>query len=382
MRLKVAVPGRPGGPPAGRGPGRSSTPAPSSWGSPTWSTRVPSDAQVRSAVRRRRTTCSTSTSPTSAASGSALQRLAVAQLVFTLTELRGIAIARALLRRRHPGLRPDRERRGQRPGRPSTVPDETPAGPTARTPPTTTTTTAARPTAPCPPMPRSGPSRTCADVSRRTGSETRADRRRGARRWSLPVLVWGSSSTTNTSFGHLYAASVLAGVARCTVAGVTSADHRRAHPLSPPLVGRRRRPPPPRTPGGLDEDVLDLGRVDVHPAGDDQVVTAALEVEEAVGVEPTEVADGERRASRQRRRPPACRLGRVAPVLEAGVARHRAPDRCRRRRPSSRRWGRARPTVPGVGFPVRARAGGELALGRAVELPDRSVGEGVDGGRA
>ena len=105
------------------------------------------------------------------------------------------------------------------------------------------------------------------------------------------------------------------------------------------------------------QDVLDLGRVHVHAAGDDEVVAPAVEVEVAVVVEAAEVADGEGVAP-----PGRGRARRVAPVLEPGV--RRAPshqidavvvDR------EARGAGRARPTVPG-------RAS-HSALGQAVNWP-------------
>ena len=46
--------------------------------------------------------------------------------------------------------------------------------------------------------------------------------------------------------------------------------------------------------GDLAQRVLDLERVDVDPAGDDQVGASSLEVEVAVGVDASDVTHGER----------------------------------------------------------------------------------------
>ena len=70
-----------------------------------------------------------------------------------------------------------------------------------------------------------------------------------------------------------------------------------------------------------EQHTFDLERVHVHPTGDDEVVAAAVEEQVAVGVDATEVADGERVAV-----PGGRGLDRIAPVLEPGVARDRAPD--------------------------------------------------------
>ena len=72
------------------------------------------------------------------------------------------------------------------------------------------------------------------------------------------------------------------------------ADDRGAHPLAPVGVGYAEDGDVHDT-GDLTERVLDLERVDVDPAGDDQVGAPALEVEVAVGVDASDVADGERR---------------------------------------------------------------------------------------
>ena len=61
-------------------------------------------------------------------------------------------------------------------------------------------------------------------------------------------------------------------------------------PLTPPLVGQAEHGHLGDA-GGLAQHRLDLGRIDVDPSGDDQVVAAAVEEEVAV-----------RRAARGRRR--------------------------------------------------------------------------------
>src|SRR3954452_9407396 len=92
------------------------------------------------------------------------------------------------------------------------------------------------------------------------------------------------------------------------------------HPLPPLLVGHPE--------DGALHDVgvrvehrLDLGRVDVDPSGDDQVLAPAVEPDEPVVVHPAQVADGHPVA------PPGRRgLLRCAPVLEPRPAGHRAPQ--------------------------------------------------------
>ena len=135
------------------------------------------------------------------------------------------------------------------------------------------------------------------------------------------------------------------GGARCsrrTPCSASSVDLARPRPRRPAGPTRRR----DAVHGDVDdarvlaEDLLDLERVDVDAAADDQVLAPAVEVEVAVLVEPAVVADGERRScSRQA----AAGLLRVAEVGEPGVLGDRAPDRAvRRRRSASGRAGRGR----------------------------------------
>src|ERR1700722_973516 len=69
------------------------------------------------------------------------------------------------------------------------------------------------------------------------------------------------------------------------------------------------------------QDVLDFGGVDVDAAADDEVVAPAGQVEEVVGIEAAQVADGARRPV-----PGGRGGGGVVPVTEAGEGRHVAPD--------------------------------------------------------
>ena len=74
--------------------------------------------------------------------------------------------------------------------------------------------------------------------------------------------------------------------------GAGADDDERVRHLAPPLVGMA-------DDGGLEdvgvfvEHALDLGGGDVLPAGDDHVLLAVLDVEEAVLVEPADVAGPE-----------------------------------------------------------------------------------------
>ena len=120
------------------------------------------------------------------------------------------------------------------------------------------------------------------------------------------------------------------------------------------------------------EHGLDLGRIDVHAAGDDQVLAAAVEPDHAVVVHPAQVADGHQVPA-----PRGRRLLRRPPVLEAGPARHRAPQLAALvgLQPPPRA-GAAH--AAGVGQPVVRRADGELGLGGAVELPHAAVGQRLE----
>ena len=171
----------------------------------------------------------------------------------------------------------------------------------------------------------------------------------------------------------------LAGARTCSAcarrASVGVADDRGAHPLAPAGVGGAEDGDVHDT-GDLAQRVLDLERVDVDPAGDDQVGTPSLEVEVAVGVDASDVAHGERRPVG--RVPPRCgRLLGRSEVGEPGVLRHGAPDAA----VVVGGEGAARPGAAhraGAAQPVLGAAGRELALGRAVELPGRAVGEQLD----
>src|SRR4051795_13661449 len=92
------------------------------------------------------------------------------------------------------------------------------------------------------------------------------------------------------------------------------------HPLPPVLVGDTED-------GALDdpgmrvEDRLDLGRVDVDAAGDDQVLAAAVEPHETVVVHPAQVPHRDPVVL-----PGRGRLVRRPPVFEAGPPPHGAPQ--------------------------------------------------------
>src|SRR5438874_11081477 len=107
------------------------------------------------------------------------------------------------------------------------------------------------------------------------------------------------------------------------------------------------------------EHVLDLGRIDVDAARDDEVVPPAVEEQVAL-LEVTEVAGREGVVP-----PRAPRALGIAPVLEAGEPRHMAPDEAvvidLQPAPGPRPSHGARMLQPLVG-----RAHGELSLGGAV----------------
>lgn len=118
---------------------------------------------------------------------------------------------------------------------------------------------------------------------------------------------------------------------------------------------------------------LHLGRVDVHPAGDDQVVAPSVQEQVAVTVEAPQISHGEGAACGQFP-PGASSLLRLAEVLEARVLRGDAPDDPwrspravidlqRPSRPAPVRGCRAGPPT------AIAPAGRELALRGTEELP-------------
>ena len=151
----------------------------------------------------------------------------------------------------------------------------------------------------------------------------------------------GRSSTTEIGLGALVGRQAVGRHGGAVSSSVDGSDDGGADALAPLVVGEAEDGHLDDA-GRLGQDRLDLGRVDVDAAGDDEIVAAAVEEEIAVGVEATEVADGERVAA------PGPVGGRgVAPVAEAGEARGSGTRRRRRRRPRRRRPGRARPTVPG-----------------------------------
>ena len=67
-------------------------------------------------------------------------------------------------------------------------------------------------------------------------------------------------------------------------------DDRRAHPLAPLVIGAGKDRHLAH-PGHLTQDGLDLGRIDVDPAGDDQVVPTSRKVQVALGIEVADVPD-------------------------------------------------------------------------------------------
>ena len=117
----------------------------------------------------------------------------------------------------------------------------------------------------------------------------------------------GQVAVAKYDLGRLYGASRAdaaarrassAGPRRAAVGDVGDAD-----PLAPLLVGEAEdRHLGDALDGG--QDVLDLGRVHVDAPADDEVVAPAGQVEEAVRVEPAEVADGAGFARSRRRRWP------------------------------------------------------------------------------
>ena len=181
-------------------------------------------------------------------------------------------------------------------------------------------------------------------------------RRRAARsrlRSSLPTEVSGIASTMWTSRGYLFAASrswVKAISSSGGHRGAVGERHERDH-----LLAERGRPagrPPPAiaTAGCSQQHVLDVARVDVVAAPDDQVLHPVDDGEVSVGVEAADVAGVE----------PAVRRRLAAPVATSSRS-GRAP-RSRRPAPAgsvvavevltmrrSRRSGTALPTVPGAG---------------------------------
>ena len=75
-----------------------------------------------------------------------------------------------------------------------------------------------------------------------------------------------------------------------------------AFTVSPHSSSGMPKTPTSATAGMLGEHLLDLGRIDVHAAGDDHVRLAIAEVDEAVGVDPADVAERRARPVRGRRR--------------------------------------------------------------------------------
>jgi len=130
---------------------------------------------------------------------------------------------------------------------------------------------------------------------------------RSSRRISFPDAVRGSSLTNSTPLRHLEAgelgAAMRAQLLRAHL-GVAAQDDDRGHRLLPLGIGT---PDDRRVldAGMAPQHVFDLGRGDVLPAGDDHLAAAAGDVEEAVLVDPAQVAGVQ--ASRPRRRPPGRR---------------------------------------------------------------------------
>ena len=127
---------------------------------------------------------------------------------------------------------------------------------------------------------------------------------------SFPVAVWGRSVAAMYVLGRLYGASRAEAAARrassADAAATAVGDVGDADPLAPLLVGQAED-------GHLGDavdggqDVLDLGGIHVDAPADDEVVAPAGQVEEAVGIEAAQVADG---AGATRARPPPWRRGR------------------------------------------------------------------------
>ena len=161
----------------------------------------------------------------------------------------------------------------------------------------------------------------------------------------------GSSSTTRSGRGTACAPEGRAdgGLQRGEVGlDAGPGDHRRADVGA----GDRRRHADGDGVGelaGREQRALDLGRVDVHAAADDEVDGPAADGQVALVVQPAEVAgaqpavgDGQRVVGA----PVAGRDGRRAhPHLAGLAARHVGAVRRRRRRRST--YGAGRPTLPG-----------------------------------
>ena len=183
---------------------------------------------------------------------------------------------------------------------------------------------------------------------RATGSQ--ANSAGSARRWILPIELRSKPSTNSQRSGTLYRARL---ARQCSVR--SSAVKRRAgpqlhrgdDPLAQPLVGDA------HDRARLDdaefvEHPLDLGRVHVRAAPDDQQALAVADVQVAVVVDEPEIAGVEHAVAQH--------LGaRVGPLP---VAEHRAvharptgrsspaPHRSRRRRSSTSRCGNGFPLAP------------------------------------
>ena len=112
------------------------------------------------------------------------------------------------------------------------------------------------------------------------------------------------------------------------------------------------------TAGVHEQHVFDLARREVLPAPDDDVVQAALDEEEALGIEPAPVVGGQPALGRQRR-PLAQIFARdlVAPHPDLPVGPGRNGPRPWRPGSRPRGWASGRPTEP-----RRARTSGSLEL--------------------
>ena len=152
--------------------------------------------------------------------------------------------------------------------------------------------------------------------------------------------------------------------------------HRRLAPARP-TARRPRRPPPPSS--WLHQHGLEIARIDVEAAGDDHVLLAVHQRQEAVLVEAADVAGADEAFARRRRPVGLGGLGRLVVVAD----HHRAASgrRPRRSRPAAtslavlvdqpdvvagRRAGRPCAACPGCSW--RQQHAGAAALGHAVVL--------------